>query len=284
MNDPTQTHRARLLNQYADFGAGDADAYSAGPERTSVMAILSLVLGVVCVPGFGVLAVLLAVLAFLGIGASKGRVGGKGLAIAGLLLGLLFTGVWIGAGWFGWTMWGFYKSGAARAQTIFAAIEAQDYTAAASEIGPRAQNLTPEQFDEFRTAYRDALGAFVDVPIELTPMSEAWQGASERLNNASGGTAQVNANSGGQGGLPLAVNFDSGPTLVIYEFAGASSMTEAPDPTDLIVILPDGSTLSLMVGLASPNTAEGDAESESESEGADDADEAEGPESEPGEG
>ncbi|MEO0482991.1 MAG: DUF4190 domain-containing protein [Planctomycetota bacterium] len=270
---PSTEHTARLLNQYADFGAGDADAYATGPERTSVMAILSLVFGIVCVPFFGVLAVLLGILAFIGIGSSKGRVGGKGLAIGGILLGLLFTGLWIGVGLFGLQISRFYQSGAQRTQIIFEAIEAGDYTAAAAEIGTRARNLTPADFDAFRDRYREAYGAFVDAPSDWSTIAESWGDATQQLQNNQG-QAQIGGNSGNQGGLPLAVNFENGSTLVIYEFAGADSLSEAPDPSDLIIILPDATLISLMRGVldaGAPMPAlDAPPESESMDESADD--------------
>lgn len=80
-------------NPYADPGA---DVFPEA-ERTSVMAILSLVCSIICcIPGLGVLGVLLGVFSLIGIGGSGGRVRGKGLAIAGIILGLLATTLWVG--------------------------------------------------------------------------------------------------------------------------------------------------------------------------------------------
>ena len=81
---------------YAESTAG-ADVFPEA-ERTSVMAILSLVCSLICcIPGLGILGSLLGVFALIGIGGSRGRVGGKGLAISGIIIGILMTVIWIGA-------------------------------------------------------------------------------------------------------------------------------------------------------------------------------------------
>ncbi len=73
------------------------DSEIAAPQRTSILAILSLVCSLIClIPGTGVLAAIFGISALVGIRGSRGRVGGTGLAIAGLIVGLLFTMVWIG--------------------------------------------------------------------------------------------------------------------------------------------------------------------------------------------
>ncbi len=85
------------MAQY-DFDSQEfGDEIALEPRRTSVMAILSLVCGLVCVvPGIGVLATIFGITSLVGINRSRGRVGGTGLAITGIVLGLLFSMIWIG--------------------------------------------------------------------------------------------------------------------------------------------------------------------------------------------
>ena len=61
------------------------------PVRTSLLAIASLVMSLVCcLPGFPLLGALLGIVALVAI-ASNAALAGKGLAIAGIVLGLLLT-------------------------------------------------------------------------------------------------------------------------------------------------------------------------------------------------
>ena len=84
-------------NPYANDGmSGGYDEY-AGPERTSALAVLSLILSLACcIPGLGLLGAGLGVGALIGISGSRGRVGGKGLAVAGIIVGILVSVAWVG--------------------------------------------------------------------------------------------------------------------------------------------------------------------------------------------
>ncbi|MEL7472617.1 MAG: DUF4190 domain-containing protein [Planctomycetota bacterium] len=248
-HDPTApTLGARRLSQFSDFGAPDADAFAAGPERTSILAILSLVCGVVCIiPGLGVLAVLLAIAAFFGISGSKGRIGGLGLAIAGLILGLLATVVWVGIG-FGVKMaFDVYKDGATKITTTFQAIDAGDYTLAADTLGPAAQQLTVEDFELFRETYQAKLGAFVEAPDTFDGVRQAW----EDFMQAAQGQGQGGQPPSGNNAIPIAATFENGSTLILYQMdtnpssQQGGSGPQVPPAADLILFFPDGDSASL---------------------------------------
>ena len=72
------------------------------PERTSIAAILGLVLSCIgCCGGVtAILGVFLSIFGIVGVSRSKGRVGGMGFAIAGLLIGILMLALW--GGMLGW--------------------------------------------------------------------------------------------------------------------------------------------------------------------------------------
>src|SRR5262245_43405191 len=79
--------------------ADDFSPDELGPRRTSILAIISLILSLICIiPGFGLLGAIFGLAGLIGIMQSRGRVGGTGLAVAGMILGLLFSAVWIGVG------------------------------------------------------------------------------------------------------------------------------------------------------------------------------------------
>ena len=84
------------------------------PKRTNGLAIASLVFGILgCIPFLsGLLAV---VLGFLGIRKARDpQVGGKGLAIAGIILGVLSLGIW---GLFGGTILAVFRGTEAERET-----------------------------------------------------------------------------------------------------------------------------------------------------------------------
>src|SRR4051812_23200575 len=80
----------------------------AQPPRSNGLAITALIMGILsCIPGVGLLAILFGL---LGMGKAKDpRVGGKGLAMVGLLLGLLGTIGWAYAGYKGYQGWQLVK-------------------------------------------------------------------------------------------------------------------------------------------------------------------------------
>jgi hypothetical protein len=77
-----------------------------GQPRTSGAAITSIVLGILgCIPGVGLLAI---IFGFVGIGTTKdSRYSGRGLAIGGIILGLISLAVWAAIGYGGY--WGYGK-------------------------------------------------------------------------------------------------------------------------------------------------------------------------------
>ncbi|MHC5003823.1 MAG: DUF4190 domain-containing protein [Planctomycetota bacterium] len=82
--------------------ADQYDANATEPARTSGLAVGSLICSLIfCCPITTVLGVLLGLVALVSIGSNPARKG-KGLAVAGLILGLIFTA---GQAYFGYSVW-----------------------------------------------------------------------------------------------------------------------------------------------------------------------------------
>lgn len=179
-------------------------------ERTSIMAIVSLVLALICfVPGLGVLAAILGIAALFMIGGSRGRVGGKGLAISGLIIGLLVSALWIG---FAIGASKFYKMAvetvAKPGAEVVAAAGSGDFEAARKILVPATANaLTDEDFKRFRAEYEAELGAFKGLP----------DGPMQYLQHYGALGPLMQRFQGRQDVVPLPGLFDNGPGLLVVE-------------------------------------------------------------------
>src|SRR5690606_30781566 len=127
-------------NPYAQPGPQYADTAGPPDARTSVLAVLSFISGLAglvlcCIPVIGLLGVLFGVPALLSISMSRGRKRGTGLAVTGVVLGLLGAG--IGAALY----FGISRGAAWMAQQaeVMAHVEAQDVQKVQAEFATAAQ-------------------------------------------------------------------------------------------------------------------------------------------------
>jgi len=218
---------------YAESTAG-ADVFPEA-ERTSVMAILSLVCSLICcIPGLGILGSLLGVFALIGIGGSRGRVGGKGLAISGIIIGILMTVIWIGA-FIGFNQ--FYAISMGRVGGAIAEVEAGDYAAARGFFDANLGTIDDSQIDAFRAAYQSELGSFVETPDSLF----SWFGS--LFDPAIG--PQIQQHQGQGNVIPTAATFDQGTVLLIGELDQTAQTGNLVVFSDFLIILPDGTELRL---------------------------------------
>ncbi|MFG0328155.1 MAG: DUF4190 domain-containing protein [Phycisphaerales bacterium JB037] len=166
--------------QYADFG----EPGPMRPVRTSSLAVASLILGIVCLPGLGVLAVLIGVIALFAIRASAGRVSGAGLAAGGIVMGLIATTLWVMVV-FGVAQ--FAKMGATQADRTLAAIEARDLDALRAQMTPDAAALlSQDRLDAFADEMASQLGAPGDSAASVGAMLSQLGGlqpAQDRLGS-----------------------------------------------------------------------------------------------------
>ncbi|MBL8761979.1 MAG: DUF4190 domain-containing protein [Phycisphaerae bacterium] len=200
------------------------DSEIAAPQRTSILAILSLVCSLIClIPGTGVLAAIFGISALIGIKGSRGRVGGTGLAVAGLIVGLLFTMIWIGIV-IGATkmMQGFTSQFTGPMNQAIVAMDTGDYTRVRTMLTPEAnQGATDEQINAFRAAYQGELGSFKGVPTDMIEFFSAYGTVAPMMQNLQGR----------QGLLPVPGNFDKGPALLLLVMDNTRQPKENPDGT-----------------------------------------------------
>lgn len=208
------------------------------PDRTSIMAILSMIFGVggCCLGVTSIPAILLGVFSLVGISRSKGRVGGTGFSIAGILVGLLTLALWAGLFFGG----GFMTSKVISqfgtiTEQVFVDVQSNDFDSARAAMGSPAADAPDADIIAFREAYRSSLGDFVAKPDGL---GEAWSGY--------GAVIQLfQPYNGRPGYIPIPMRFDSGWALVIYVIDTNGQSQGMPKPLTLIVIDQQGNEFHL---------------------------------------
>lgn len=152
-----------MSNPYSHFSEDDQAGFSESEvERTSASAIAALILSLTCC--LSPVGLITGIGSLISINASGGRVKGKGLAIAAIIIGLVFS-VILGAAV------ATFATGARASMTqvraageAMADIEAGDFDAARQGLAPPVADASDSAFEEFRAAYRDEAGSFVSVP------------------------------------------------------------------------------------------------------------------------
>ncbi len=154
--------------QASDFGS----QMPSGPARTSVLAILSLLFSLVCfIPGLSTIGSVLGVFAIIGISRSRGRVKGVGLAVAGIVIGLLVTIIWIGLA-IGINQ-GLQQY--ATLGSIVADVQDGDEPAVRSRLASATnERLTSADIAAFEAAYQADAGAYEGVPTGIGPLFSSF--------------------------------------------------------------------------------------------------------------
>ena len=132
----------------SDFGSPTGVGQE--PERTSILALLSMVSSLICcIPGLSILGTFMGIGALISIGGSGGRVGGRGMAWTGVIVGILVSMLWLGVALGGASMWSSVKGMLQQIGEKFVAIESGDYDTA-------RQVLTTEAAPELKQRARQA--------------------------------------------------------------------------------------------------------------------------------
>lgn len=233
------------MSEYENaYGNPDVQLYQE-PERTSILAILSLVFGTLgcCLGITSILGVPMAVASIFGISRSKGRVGGMGLAIGGLIIGLLtlfFWGAVIvgGAGALNVAV----KQFGSTTETILTDIRNGDFETVRKNLAPPANAVSDEDLVDFAASYTADLGQYIAMPTNLVDLAKGYVSVAERIQ------PYQNRN----GFVPMPAQFDSGWVLVIYVIDTTGNAPLGPNgmplPEGLILIGSDGTEYSIPPG------------------------------------
>lgn len=259
--NPKNRYAGRMSEQPSTYGNPDVQLYQE-PERTSILAILSLVFGVIgCCGGVtSILGIPMAVLAMFGISRSKGRVGGMGLAIGGLVVGLLTIALWIGI-FFG--LGGMMKVAitqfGATTEAILTDVQNGDFEAARKNFATPGDQTSDDEFISFAAAYTTDLGQYVSMP----------DGFGELVNGYMAVGPLIQPYQNRQGFVPMPAQFDTGWVLVIYVMdpsgQGPVGSNGMPLPEQLILVGPDGTEYMVPPGANSVANPGSDPDSDADS-------------------
>ncbi|MAY74841.1 MAG: hypothetical protein CMJ31_09055 [Phycisphaerae bacterium] len=221
-----------------DYAVGDGVTVE---ERTSALAITSLVLSLTCC--LSPLGLLLGIISLVTIGGSGGRVKGSGLAIAAIVIGIVCSAL------LGFVGFGAYQANVLGAQVGFGAadnvlgsLEQDDFDAVRGRFVAPLDQVSDEALVAYRAAYEDAYGNYQSTPSTIFE--------SLPLYGQLGQTMQ-NYQTGGQNLIPIPTTFDGGVVLVVAYIDQSAAPTTGPSGApdlvlrDFAVVMPDGSELLL---------------------------------------
>ena len=208
-----------------------ADEPKMTSPRVSTLAVLSILCGIVCVPGLGVLAVLLGGLALASI--SRNRLSGKAIAAVGIVLGLLATSVWTGFLVGAVRQYQFTAAYANQAAVVLTQIESGQADLVRPRLAPEAG--TDERLAAFRKHIADTLGAVKGSELGSGSLDEFLHARS-----ALGAFSDSVAIDTDWPIPPLPIRFERGLALVTFESRGASGAKFDDQIFDNIMILAPG--------------------------------------------
>jgi hypothetical protein len=201
-------------NPYASFNQMNQPME---PPRTSILAILSLVSSLICcIPGLGVLGALLGTVAVFRISGSGGRKSGTGIAIVGIVVGIIVTVVWV-----------FLAMGAASMAQQFTGVLSRITTPlksqSLSEFKPLVSSelqggLTDARWKEFRTAVETEIGEIQTPPSSMLEFFKTYGQIQ----------AQADKIGGRQNAMPFPIQGASGWGLFILHMSQTPPTGGAP--------------------------------------------------------
>lgn len=228
----------------------DSDFDPLPEQRVSGLAISSLVTGILCcIPGVGLLAMILGLSSMLAISRSDGRLSGRGMAIAGMVLGAIGS-LWtmmLGLGTYS------YMSAGHRYGMTYQLIEKGDYAGVKARLSPSlVRTITDEQLTEFKNRVSAEFGNFQGTPKGLADWFNSLVTAAKNSNQTA---AQPNNSLAGNI-MPVPLKFDKGVAFVVFQMDRSNSGGVLPRAIENIVVFtPSGKTIWLVepAGSAAPS-------------------------------
>jgi hypothetical protein len=227
-----------------------ADLIPPPESRSSVLAILSLVCSLIClIPGLGLLGAIMGIAALFSISRSQGAVRGNGMAVTGIIIGLVVTVIWLGiliAGAQFNAVFG--RQFVAPVATLVQAMDRGDHATARKSFEPALDAaVTDEQIAAFTAAYQAELGSYKNSPQSLWEMIMAYAQVGPAMQNFQGGGNQI----------PVPIEFDKGMSVVIIEVDPSKGQpppggTWVPRAANLGVLTPAGKEIWLIPAPGAP--------------------------------
>jgi len=225
-----------------DFGSPHSPV--AEPERTSILALLSMISSLICcIPGLSVLGTFMGIGAIISIGGSTGRLGGRGMAWTGIIVGVLVTMLWGGLAIGGAKAWKEAQGFLIDLSTEVIAMESGDFDTARKLLTAQASTDTSDEaFAEFVAAYQADYGTLGELDTTIGGMFSSFA--------ASG---QVFQSYPGDAPIPLVFNTSGGPVMFVVvatqmdiENAGNSSNPFRGNIYQIAFLRADGSIMELV--------------------------------------
>ncbi len=208
-------------------------------SRLSLLAVAALALSLPCfVPGAGALAVIIAVVALIVIGRSRGARRGRPAAIIGMSLGVISTAIWVSIGLWATRFSAFYQDVVTVRAASFVEPGAGGWDAARAFMTTEAGAATSDaDFEQFGAAIRAHYGAFVEAPVNWGSAWETFADSIERSGNASP--------RGSPDSIPAPIRCANGSTSVFVVFVKSTWMTDEFKIVDAFALLPDRNVVTL---------------------------------------
>lgn len=176
-------------NPYSHIGTAEPEFFTADDRRTSVLAIVALVLALLCfIPMLGAVALVLGGAAILLISRSRGRLGGLGLAITACVVGMITTLLWLTVIGGAMQISNLTSTHFLRpVATVFEGVQKGDVTAAKAMLSPRVRaEVTDAEVAEFGRALKDEMGTFQGAPEGIVALILAYVEIGESMKNVQG--------------------------------------------------------------------------------------------------
>ena len=186
--------------------------------KLSILAVVSLVLSLLCITA--PLGLICGIAAIFTISASAGRKTGRGLAIAGIIIGLLLSSLIVA------TLVGanqmaviYVREVVAPAGTMVEAVEKKDYAAVRAALLPTsAAALTDADIDTFENELRTKAGTFSGTPTSIMELFSLMSQSGQSMN----GKQQGRQPSGAM--IPAPLPFANGPIMFLLHIDPSSGV------------------------------------------------------------